>query len=99
VRKIEGEGRGGQWIGWGLSSPTRFHRIPSGCIGFAIEKAPLITTRAARMIIDFEGNIEMSRNYNVFLSWSGDQSRLIADFLRTWLSSVVRAAKPMDVGI
>ena len=36
----------------------------------------------------------MSRNYNVFLSWSGERSRLVADFLRTWLSSVVQAAKP-----
>jgi hypothetical protein len=36
----------------------------------------------------------MSRNYNVFLSWSGERSRLVADFLRTWLSSVVQATKP-----
>ncbi len=36
----------------------------------------------------------MSRNYNVFLSWSGERSRLVADYLRGWLSSVVQAAKP-----
>jgi len=36
----------------------------------------------------------VSRNYNVFLSWSGERSRLVSEFLRDWISQVVQAAKP-----
>lgn len=36
----------------------------------------------------------MSRNHNVFLSWSGERSRLVSEFLRDWISQVVQAAKP-----
>jgi hypothetical protein len=32
--------------------------------------------------------------HNVFLSWSGERSRLVAEFLRDWLSQVIQAAKP-----
>jgi hypothetical protein len=36
----------------------------------------------------------VSRTYNVFLSWSGERSRSVAEYLRGWLSAVVQAAKP-----
>jgi hypothetical protein len=36
----------------------------------------------------------VSRHHNVFLSWSGERSRLVAEFLRDWISQVVQAAKP-----
>lgn len=36
----------------------------------------------------------MSKTPNVFISWSGERSRLVAEFLRDWLSQVVQAAKP-----
>jgi len=36
----------------------------------------------------------LSKNHNVFLSWSGERSRLVAEFMRSWLASVVQAAKP-----
>lgn len=36
----------------------------------------------------------MSKNHNVFISWSGERSRSVAGFLRGWISAVVQAAKP-----
>ena len=36
----------------------------------------------------------MSAAHNVFISWSGERSRLVAEFLREWICTVVQAAKP-----
>src|SRR5208337_62844 len=36
----------------------------------------------------------MNKKYNVFIGWSGERSRLVADFLRGWISKVVQSARP-----
>ena len=36
----------------------------------------------------------MSTAPNVFISWSGERSRLVAEYLREWTRTVVQAAKP-----
>jgi hypothetical protein len=36
----------------------------------------------------------MNKNYNVFIGWSGERSRLVAEFLRGWISKVVQSARP-----
>lgn len=36
----------------------------------------------------------MDKSYNVFIGWSGERSRLVAEFLRGWISKVVQAARP-----
>ncbi len=36
----------------------------------------------------------MDKNYNVFIGWSGERSRLVAEFLRGWISKVVQSARP-----
>lgn len=36
----------------------------------------------------------MSTSPNVFISWSGERSRLVAEYLREWICTVVQAAKP-----
>jgi hypothetical protein len=36
----------------------------------------------------------VEENVKVFISWSGDRSRAIADVLRRWLPSVLQAARP-----
>jgi hypothetical protein len=36
----------------------------------------------------------VNKNCNVFIGWSGERSRLVADFLRGWISMVVQAARP-----
>lgn len=36
----------------------------------------------------------MSKDYNVFIGWSGERSRLVAEFLRGWISKVVQSARP-----
>jgi len=33
-------------------------------------------------------------NYNVFIGWSGERSRLVAEFLRGWIPKVVQSARP-----
>ena len=36
----------------------------------------------------------MAVDYNVFISWSGEQSRMVASGLWTWLPRVIQASKP-----
>ncbi len=36
----------------------------------------------------------MSQSYNVFISWSGERSRVLAQKLREWIPRVVQAARP-----
>jgi hypothetical protein len=36
----------------------------------------------------------MDKKYNVFIGWSGERSRLVADFLRGWISKIVQSARP-----
>src|ERR1039457_1546296 len=36
----------------------------------------------------------VSTSPNVFISWSGERSRLVAEYLREWICTVVQAAKP-----
>jgi hypothetical protein len=38
--------------------------------------------------------MEKTKNYNVFIGWSGEQSRVVATFLRTWIAQVVQSARP-----
>lgn len=37
---------------------------------------------------------EMSDDYNVFISWSGDRSKWVGDAIHEWLPQVVHAARP-----
>lgn len=36
----------------------------------------------------------MENNYNIFIGWSGERSRLVAEFLRGWISKVIQSARP-----
>jgi hypothetical protein len=36
----------------------------------------------------------MTKQYNLFISWSGARSKAIAETLREWLPTVIQTAKP-----
>ena len=36
----------------------------------------------------------MNTNYNLFIGWSGERSRLVAVFFRGWISKVIQSARP-----
>lgn len=38
--------------------------------------------------------MERNKTYNMFIGWSGDRSRVVATFLRGWISQVVQSARP-----
>jgi hypothetical protein len=36
----------------------------------------------------------MSKPFNIFISWSGDRSKAIAETLKDWLPRVLQSARP-----
>jgi hypothetical protein len=36
----------------------------------------------------------MTRTCNIFIGWSGERSRLVAEFLRGWIPKVIQSARP-----
>jgi hypothetical protein len=66
-----------------------------GASTFSQEEGAVSTAgKSMRITIFGEGEGELSIAPNVFISWSGDRSRLVAEFLRGWIYTVVQAARP-----